>query len=184
VTGELQSSLASLTASDWAAWVQAIGTVFAIVGAWWFSNRQARTQHESSLEMFRTAQAQSRADATRNLLAQCEAFINLATPCIEVVRTGTWMARSIDLDRKSMGQIVENLSRIPLYTLPHTLVEPTVSISSLASRLGEKIEEGLRVRDLDGGKHVADVVTQIQVLQKWLEGQIEVIRQELEMRIS
>ena len=69
--------LSTMSASDWAAWVQAIGTIIAIVGAVGIAMWQTEKQHKSALAEMREDRRQNRREAARNLLALADEALDL-----------------------------------------------------------------------------------------------------------
>lgn len=60
--------MSNFTGSEWAAWVQAIGSILAIVGATGIALWQSRKQHENSLKFLRTAHRITRFENSQALL--------------------------------------------------------------------------------------------------------------------
>jgi Tfp pilus assembly protein FimT len=58
-----------MTSSEWATWVQAIGSIIAIFGAAGIAIWQSRKQHKSSLELLSTEHRLARTEVARALLS-------------------------------------------------------------------------------------------------------------------
>jgi hypothetical protein len=59
--------LSNLTSAEWAAWVQALGSVAAIIAAAWIAIQQARLQHRNALNLHMTEQRSERVDIAKTL---------------------------------------------------------------------------------------------------------------------
>lgn len=146
--------LSGLTSSEWASWVQAVGSILAIVGAAWIARYQAKLQRDSALELHRTERLTARREVaeTLSVLAQ-----NSATAMAHV----SGQLR----DREAVHQVAEGfihcdigevqrldgyLAAIPLHELPSSLVTLTMILCSAVRQFREKTEMALRLhRQMD-----------------------------------
>jgi hypothetical protein len=146
--------LSNLTSSEWASWVQAIGSIVAIIAAAWIAVHQAKLQHKSALELHRTARLTARAEVARTLSALAE---NSAKAMVlvggqlhdrEAVRQA-----AEGLIRCDIGEVQRfdgYLSAIPLHELPDSLVTLTIILGFTVRQFREKTEMALRLhRQMD-----------------------------------
>lgn len=140
--------LTNLSSSEWAAWIQAVGSIAAIVGATYIAIWQSRRQHEISLAVMRAEHRLARTELARTLLA-------LSVNCS---RATEYVVKQFP-DRESVHRIAEQEAHfdfnelriiesavigIPLHSLPHTLVSLTMILSSTVRQLREKVESTLQ----------------------------------------
>lgn len=141
-------SFTNLTSAEWASWVQAGGTIAAIIGAAGIAIWQSRRQHEASLALMRAEHSLERTELARTLLA-------LSTNCARAIE---FVAKQFP-DRDAVHRIADQETHfdfnelriietavigIPLHSLPHTLVSPTLILSSTVRQFREKVESALR----------------------------------------
>jgi hypothetical protein len=144
----------NLSSAELAAWVQAIGSVLAIIAAFLIAFFQSRLQHRSALVLHRKEQRHARMAMAKTLSA-------LATNCAKAIAHSSAKLR----DREAVHKIAEGevyfdlgelrridtaMASIPLYSLPDTLVSPTMIISATLRQFIDKVEMALRVhRQMD-----------------------------------
>lgn len=146
--------LSNLTSSEWASWVQAIGSVLAIIAAAWIARYQAKHQQESALQMHRTERlaAQSEAAETLSVLARNSAkAMGHVSGQLHNRQAVHDAAEGLALcDIGEVQRIDGYLSAIPLYELPGPLVTPTMILGSTVRQFKEKTEMALRLhRQMD-----------------------------------
>lgn len=140
--------LSDMTSSEWAAWVQAIGSIAAIFGAAGIAIWQSRKQHHSALELLRTEQRLSRTELARALLSlskNCLRLLDYAAtqfPTRDAIHNVAEGRVHFDFNELS---VVEGAVRdIPLHSLPHGLVSLTMMVSSSVRQFRENIEFALK----------------------------------------
>lgn len=139
---------ANLTSTEWASWIQAGGSIAAIVGAAWIAIWQSRRQHETSLALMRAEHRLARTELARTLLA-------LSTNCARAIE---FVAKQFP-DREAVHRIAEQethfdfnelrmietaVTGIPLHSLPHSLVSLAMILTSTVRQFREKVESVLR----------------------------------------
>jgi len=146
--------LSNLTSAEWAAWVQAVGSVAAIAAAAWIAMHQVKLQHKSALELHQTELRTDRVDAGRTLSV-------LATNSSRAMRHVSGQLRDresvykaaeglIHCDIGELSRIDTYLGGIPLHSIPYPLVTPTMILGSTVRQFKEKVEMVLRVhRQMD-----------------------------------
>lgn len=81
--------LSSLTSSEWASWVQAIGSIAAILGAVGIAVWQSKRQHEASLALLRTEKRISRTESAKALLSLSTGALRLLEHSAKASLTGS-----------------------------------------------------------------------------------------------
>lgn len=140
--------LTALTSSELASWVQAFGSIAAILGATGIAVWQSKRQHANSLAVLRVEHRLVRTEAARALLS-------LSTNCQKALEHS---ARQFS-DREAVHNIAEGrvhfdfnelnviegaVRSIPLHSLPHQLVPLTMIVSSTVRQFRENVEFALQ----------------------------------------
>ena len=139
--------LSTLTSSEWASWVQAFGSIAAIVGAAWIAIWQSKRQHENALELTRVEHRLTRTELAKALLS-------LSTNCLKALshcaaqfpdRSSVQNIAKGDphYDLNELKVIEGAVREIPLHTLPHQLVHLTMIVSSTVRQFRENVEFAL-----------------------------------------
>ncbi len=137
------------TSSEWASWVQAIGSVLAIIAAAWIARYQTRLQRESALVLHRTERQTARAEAAETLSVLAD---NSAKAMADV--SGQLQGREavtqaakglIHCDIGEVRRLDGYLSAISLHELPSSLITLTMILGSTVRQFKEKIEMALRL---------------------------------------
>lgn len=144
----------NLTSAEWAAWVQAVGSIVAILGAVWTAGWQTRKQHQSGLALQAAQQHQFQAELAKTLsvfarnCSQAVAFLSAQLKDREAVYQIAEGHVHFDLGELSKQDAA--LAAIPLYSFPSALVTPTMLLSATVRQFREKVEMVLRVdRSMD-----------------------------------
>lgn len=138
-----------MASTEWASWVQAVGSIVAIGAAAGIAIWQSRKQHKSSLELLRTEHRFARTEVARTLLV-------LSTNSLRLLKSyAAQLANSDAVHKAADGRIYFDLNElrvvegavhaIPLHTLPHDLVGLTMMVSSTLRQFRENIERALRL---------------------------------------
>lgn len=143
-----------LTSTEFASWVQAIGSILAIIAAALIAIWQTGKQHRSALRL-----QIAEHERVRNALAQTLSI--LATNCAKAVSHISLQLRDREaihevgtgvryLDIGEVRRIDATLANIPLQGLPHTLVTSTMTLSALVRQFLAKIDMAIRAhRQMD-----------------------------------
>ena len=59
--------LSNLTSAEWAAWVQAIGSIVAIIAAAWIAIHVVKRQHQNALELHKTEKRTEKVETAKTL---------------------------------------------------------------------------------------------------------------------
>ena len=143
-----------LTSSEWAAWVQAIGSIAAILGAVGIAVWQARRQHEVSMTVLKAERSFARIEAARAMQELSIAANRLlehstkAFPDRQAVHDTAEGRRFFDFGEL---RVLEGaIQAIPLHALPHELVRLTIIVGSCVRQFRENIEFAIsRHRQMD-----------------------------------
>ena len=146
--------LSDLTSSEWASWVQAVGSVLAIVAAALIARHQASLQHKSALKLLCAERKDARAEAAETLAelasnsAKVMAHVSGQLPDREAVHGAAEGQRRCDLGE--VQRLDGYLRAIPLHELPGPLVRLTMILGFTVRQFKEKIEMALRLhRQMD-----------------------------------
>ncbi|WP_296641715.1 hypothetical protein [Thiobacillus sp. 65-1402] len=141
--------LLKLTSAEWAAWVQAIGSVVAIFAAAYIARHQSRLQHRSALDLHMTELRTARVDMAKTLSV-------LAANASKVMqhiagqlndRESVYRAAEgfIHCDLGELRRIDTYLNGIPIHSVPYSLVTITMTLGSTVRQFKEKVETTLRL---------------------------------------
>ncbi len=137
-----------LSSAELAAWVQAIGSILAIIAAFLIAYLQSRVQHKSALKLYKEEHRYARITTAKSLYV-------LSRNCAKAVVHSTDQLKdreaiyniaegSIFFDLEGLRRIDAAMTNIPLHNLPDTLVSSTMIISSTLRQFITKIEMALR----------------------------------------
>lgn len=150
--------LTNLTSSEWAAWIQAVGSVVAIGAAAWIATSQSRAQYKNDILLHQREQLTAQVDLAKTLFV-------LATNSSTVMQYTASQLNSRDsIHKAAEGFIPSNvgelqringyLNAIPLHSIPYSLVTPTMTLGSTVRQFYEKIEMTLRLyREMDASMY-------------------------------
>ena len=139
--------LSNLTSAEWAAWVQAVGSIVAIFAAVGIAIYVARLQHNNALDLHKTEKRTEKVEIAKTLFV-------LATNSSKAMKH---IARQLN-DRDSVQDAAEGLepcdigelhridkylNEIPLHTVPYTMVTLTMILGSTVRQFKEKVEMAL-----------------------------------------
>jgi hypothetical protein len=146
--------LFNLTSSEWASWVQAVGSILAIIAAAWIARYQAQLQSSAALELHRTERltAQAEASETLSVLAgnSAKAMAHISGQLCDREAVHKAAEGLILCDLGEVQRLDGYLAAIPLHELPGPLVTLTMVLGSTVRQFKEKIEMALRLhRQMD-----------------------------------
>jgi hypothetical protein len=146
--------LSNLTSSEWASWVQAVGSVLAIVAAALIARHQAKLQHRSALDLLRTERRTARVEVAETLAvfagnaAKALAHVSGQLPDREAVHKVA--EGSVRCEIGEVQQIDGYLGAVPLHELPGQLITLTMILGATVRQFREKVEMALRLhREMD-----------------------------------
>jgi hypothetical protein len=146
--------LTNLSSSEWAAWVQAIGSIAAVVGTALVAIWQSRRQHHSSLMILRTEHRLQREELSKALLVISR---NTSREIVRVIeqlhdRDAVHSAaeKLIYFDFNEIQVLERAILDIPLHSLPHNLISLVMILNSTVRQFRENVEAALgRHRTMD-----------------------------------
>lgn len=141
--------LSNLTSAEWAAWVQAVGSVIAIIAAAWIAIHQANLQHKNALELHKTEKRTEQTGITKTLsvlaVNSSKAMKHISSQLNDRESVHK-AAEGLGLcDVGEMVRIDTYLSDIPLHTVPHSMVTLTMILGSTVRQFKEKVEMALKL---------------------------------------
>ena len=132
----------NLTSAELAAWVQAIGSVVAIIAAALIAIWQGRIQYRNALAIHRAEQRHTRVELSKTLYvlasnyAKAMAYFTGQLSDREAVHN---IAEGrVHFDFGELSRIDAAISGIPLHNLPDSLVTPTMLLSATVRQFREK----------------------------------------------
>lgn len=141
------SFISTLTSSEWASWVQAIGSIFAIVGTALIAIWQSHKQHQISLSvlraehrMIRIETAKTLSEFSKNVICVVEHVVKRLSDR-EAVHTVA--ERNGPSDLNELIVLERAVLAVPLHSLPHSLVTLTMFLSSTIRQFRENVEGAL-----------------------------------------
>lgn len=137
----------NLTSAEWAAWVQAIGSVVAIVAAAWIAVHQAKLQHKSALDLHKVEKRIEQTDITKTLsvlaVNSSKAMKHIASQLNDRESVHKAAEGLTHCDVGELARIDTYLSDIPLHTVPSPMVTLTMILGSTVRQFKEKVEMAL-----------------------------------------
>lgn len=133
-----------LVSSEWAAWVQAVGSVLAICVAAWLVIWQSRRQHINALKLHKEEQRYARVELAKTLsvLGQnCAKALRHFTdrlPDREAVHSAA--GGEVHFDFGELRTIENAVVGIPLHSLPDVLVTHAMVLGATVRQFRERIE--------------------------------------------
>ena len=141
--------LSNLTSAEWAAWVQAVGSVLAIVAAAWIAKHQANLQHKNALDLHKTEKRTEQTDITKTIyvlaINSSKAMKHIAGQLTDRESVHNAAEGLIPCDVGELVRIDTYLSDIPLHTVPHSMVTLTMILGSTVRQFKEKVEMALKL---------------------------------------
>ena len=147
--------LSGLTSSEWAAWVQAIGSILAVAGAAFAVIYQAKKQHASALRVQHEQRVYERIETIKALLELSRNCGKLMQHVIDRINNDRTTFHEIatgdrHLDFDELIRAERAVMTIPLHTLPAKLLTYTMMVSSVVRQFRAKVESGFRFhREMD-----------------------------------
>jgi Zn-dependent alcohol dehydrogenase len=154
-TVDVSCFLPDLTSDEWAAWVQAIGSIAAIVAAAWIAIYQSKQSQRSALELHHAELRAARVDIAKTIYV----LANNSLKAMKVIARQLHDRESVHkcaeglepCDIGEIGRIDTYIAGLPIHSLPHSLVTLTMILGSTVRQCKGKVEMVLRVhRQMDG----------------------------------
>ena len=140
--------LSNLSSTEWASWVQAVGSVAAIIAAAGIAKHQANLQHKNALKLHKTEKRIEQTDITKTLsvLAKysSKAMKHITHQLNERESIHKAAEGLIPCDIGELVRINTYMNDIPLHTVPHSMVTLTMILGSTVRQFKEKVEMALK----------------------------------------
>jgi len=148
--------LSNLTRGEWAAWVQAVGSVIAIVAAAWIAIHVAKLQHRNALYLHKTERRTERIEISKTLSVlstnSSKAMKHISSQLKDRESVHNAAEGMILCDIGELSRIDTYLNNIPLHSVPHSMVTLTMILGSTVRQFKEKVEMALNLhRKMDAG---------------------------------
>lgn len=137
-----------MTSAEWAAWLQAVGTIVAILAAAVIAIWQSNKQHKIVRSLHKEEQRHNRVEMAKTLLALCR-------NCTKAVKHFTTQIHSQEaihniaegetyFDFGELQTLENGVVNIPLYSLPDTLVTHAMILGSTVRQFRHKVDSAVR----------------------------------------
>ena len=140
--------LSEMTSSEWAAWVQAVGSIAAVFGAAGIAIWQANRQQKNSLALLRTEQRLGRVELAKALLALSQNCLRLLDHLAAQLHDREAFCNIADgrvhVDFNELSVAEGAVHDIPLHSLPYRLVSLTMMVRSSVRQFRENFEFALQ----------------------------------------
>ena len=174
----------NLTSAEWAAWVQAIGSVLAILGAAGIAVWQARKQHANALALHAAQQKHAKVELAKTLGV-------LARNCSRAMAhlTGQLKDREaiheigegrVHFDFGELSRLDAAISGISLHSFPSAIVTPTMILSATVRQFREKVEMVFRVHRSMEAAHFEDLFRVLREMNESIKATCSDIDKEVE----
>lgn len=174
----------NLTSSEWAAWVQAVGSIIAVISAAGIAIWQSHKQHQSALALHKTEQRHARLEAAKTLLALCRncaiAAEHFSKQLGDRESVHKIASGEMHFDFEELQALQNGVSGIPLYQLPDVLVSPAMILAANLRQLRQTVEITVKAhRSMDANDFEEFFKTMSE-----LAGSLELTRQDIEKDVQ
>ncbi len=140
--------MSNLTSGEWAAWVQAIGSIVAIISAAGIAIWQSNKQHQSALKLHEEEQRYSRLETAKTLAVLTTNSYKTVCHFMQQLSSREEIHNYADgtkyLDIGQLVYLEKTLESIPLYSLPSSLVSHSMILNGIVRQFRYKVEVALR----------------------------------------
>jgi hypothetical protein len=147
-----------LTSAEWAAWVQAIGTIIAVAATASIAVWQSRRQHQSALALHKEEQRHARLEQAKTLLTLCQNCTKAAKHFAAQMhdRESVYLIATKEtyFDFGELHALQNATTNIPLYSLPSTLLTNAMILGATFRQLKQTIDIALeQYRSMDAEQY-------------------------------
>lgn len=143
------NDITNMASSEWPAWVQAIGSIVAIIGATAIAIWQSKKQHQNSLDLLSAEHRLARLETAQALLSLSTSSLKMLNHYAKLLPDRDAVHHFGDgathLDTNEMRVVEGAVNAIPLHSLPHQLVSLTMMLGSTLRQFREHIELAVQV---------------------------------------
>lgn len=140
-----------MPSSEWAAWIQAIGSVLAILAAACIAISQLRAQHQQAILMHRRELLSANLYMAKTMLVLANnSFAVMVSTADKLNDKGAVFKAAqglIPLDLGELQRINGYLNAVPIHSVPDLLLSPFMSIGSTIRQFHEKVDMVLRLHE-------------------------------------
>ena len=141
--------LSNLTSAEWAAWVQAVGSIVAILAAAGIAIYVARLQHNNALNLHKTEKRTEKVEVAKTLFVlatnSSKAMKHIASQLNDRGSVHNAAEGLEPCDVGELHRIDKYLNEFPLHTVPHSMVTLTMMLGSTVRQFKEKVEMSLNL---------------------------------------
>jgi len=146
-----------LTSTELASWVQAIGTIVAVLAAAIIAVWQSKRQHQSALTLHKEEQRYARLEQARTLLTLCrncsKAMKHFSLEMSDRESIHLIATQIKYLDFGELQSLRDATSNIPLHGLPSTLITPAMVLGANIRQFTQNIDSAMQLhRNMDALK--------------------------------
>lgn len=147
----------SLTSTELAAWVQAIGTILAVLAAAGIAVYQSKKQHQSSLATLKEERRHARLEQAETLLELCRNCTKAANYFTEQMndRESVYKIAKKEtyFDFGELNTLVNATTNIPLYSLPSILLTHAMVLGATVRQVKQIVDMAIELhRKLDSAQ--------------------------------
>lgn len=141
----------NLTSSELASWVQAIGSILAILAAATIAIWQSKKQHKSALALLIEEQKNNKIEKAKALLTICQNCTKAAKYYAsemnnrEAIHLIAYKDKYVDFGE--LQTLQNSTSNIPLYSLPSALISHAMILGATMRQFKQNIENVLRTHE-------------------------------------
>jgi hypothetical protein len=147
----------NLTSNELASWVQAIGTILAVLAAAIIAIWQARRQHQNALKIHKEEQRHASLEQAKTLLTLCQnclkATKHFAAEMIDRESIYLIVTQEKYLDYGELQSLRNATSNLPLHSLPSTLITHAMVLGANIRQFKQNIDMALELhRKMDAAQ--------------------------------
>ena len=147
----------NLTSNELASWVQAIGTIFAVLAAAIIAVWQSRRQHHNALIIYKEEQRHASLEQAKTLLTLCQnclkATKHFASEMNDRESIYLIVTRGKYLDYGELQSLRNATSNIPLHSIPSTLITHAMVLGANIRQFKQNVDMALELhRNMDSAQ--------------------------------
>lgn len=140
----------NITSAEWAAWVQAIGSIVAIFAATMIAIWQSKKQHKSALSLHKEEQRHARLEQAKTLLTLCQnctkAAKHFAAQMHDRESVHKIASKETYFDFGELQALQSATTNIPLYSLPSTLLTHAMVLGATIRQFKQTIDMAIELQ--------------------------------------
>ena len=134
----------NLTSSEWASWVQAIGTIVAVMGAGGIAVWQSRAQHASAEALDKETRRHAQMELAKSLLTIARNCLKATTFFAAEMSSRELIykiaSRERHFDFGELYHLENTTSGIPLYSLPDSLITHAMILAATIREFRQTVD--------------------------------------------